>query len=482
MMTKYMKKTLFPLFIGTLFVLVSCENWLNVTPKTEMKAEEMLSNETGFDDLLTGVYSLMTTANSYGSDLSVIYLDVMAQYYETPRGAITTGEHSLRNAAEFKFTETSEEGRINSIWLNSYKGIANLNMGLQSIDEIRPTFSSDTTFNVYKGEFYALRAMLHFDILRLFGQAPAMNGGSGMNSLSIPYYDSYTNVAEPQCTVREALDRIIEDLKMAKTLMAPYDPLGPISDHEIVPSNERLGTRVYRMNYYAVTALLARVYLYAGEKENALAEAKEIVQEATSDGPKQMFQMTTSQPGVSAPLFSKEDIFALNVIGLEKRFRLNFTEQYTSTMLTLSVEAKNACYESIGSGSDFRTVWFVETSSKNSVFLSKYDYVETIPLITVAEVYMIAAECAPGSDGMKYLNKLKIHRGLNPVPESANLQTEIYKEFRREMFGNGQLFYYYKRNLYDTMGPLDNVKLNDLNANYVLPIPKMELEFGKIKN
>ena len=35
--------------------------------------------------------------------------------------------------------------------------------------------------------------------------------------------------------------------------------------------------RGYRMNYYAVTAMLARVYCRAGEFGNAYKEAKEVV-------------------------------------------------------------------------------------------------------------------------------------------------------------------------------------------------------------
>lgn len=39
------------------------------------------------------------------------------------------------------------------------------------------------------------------------------------------------------------------------------------------------------MNYYAVTALLARVYLYGNEKEAALSQAKEIIGEVDGENP-----------------------------------------------------------------------------------------------------------------------------------------------------------------------------------------------------
>ena len=45
-------------------------------------------------------------------------------------------------------------------------------------------------------------------------------------------------------------------------------------------TSDPLYNRKQRMNYYAVTALLARVYLWGNDKEAALKEAKEIIGEA----------------------------------------------------------------------------------------------------------------------------------------------------------------------------------------------------------
>ncbi len=39
-----------------LMSLSACNNWLDVSPKTELKAEDMFATEAGFRDALIGVY------------------------------------------------------------------------------------------------------------------------------------------------------------------------------------------------------------------------------------------------------------------------------------------------------------------------------------------------------------------------------------------------------------------------------------------
>lgn len=483
MLKKYIKYVLVSLLVGSTMLFVSCEKWLSVSPKTEMKAEDMLSTESGFDDLLTGVYSLMSTDNSYGSYLTYSFMDVVAQYYNSPRDGIGSQEHTFKYASLYDFKASAEEGRVKAMWSFAYKSIANVNMGLKYIDENKSVFLTDTAYHVYKGEFYALRAMLHFDMLRLFGQAPAMENGAGMSSLSIPYYDTFTNVAQPQCTVREALNRIIADLQTAKTLMVTYDPYGPISETVAVPSNIRLGTRARRLNYYAVTALLARVYLYAGEKQNALTQAQEIIHDADIATPNEkIFKMATTAATAVAPLFVNEHLFVLDIQDLDKRMEKYVLEQGSTLQLIMKKDEYAAFFDKRGTSNDFRTPWLKATGSGTTYMLGKYANIKMIPLIALPEVYLIAAECAGDSDGRKYLNKIRFHRGLNAIPESDDLMTQIYKEYQREMLGAGQLFFFYKRNLYTRIGPLDNIELKNINENYVLPIPKLEVEFGKIKN
>ena len=109
-------------------------------------------------------------------------------------------------------------------------------------------------------------------------------------------------------------------------------------------------------------------------------------------------------------------------------------------------------------------------------------YKRQIPLFKLSELYLIAAECADGEDAYWYLNQLRNHRGLSSIEHTKDIESYIYQEYRREFLGEGQLFFYYKRKLYDTVGAEDNVGIEDLKAVYNLPIPTSEIDFGNIKN
>lgn len=56
-----MKKLIYlPVCLGMLFFSAACENWFDVSPKSDVKAENLFQQESGFRDVLTGVYSLMS--------------------------------------------------------------------------------------------------------------------------------------------------------------------------------------------------------------------------------------------------------------------------------------------------------------------------------------------------------------------------------------------------------------------------------------
>lgn len=122
----------------------------------------------------------------------------------------------------------------------------------------------------------AVRAMLHFDILRLFAPAPVTNDAGEY----IPYRKNYSVTDEPKVTSTLALQYITEDLLRAKNLVAKNDTVvnrGMLltnHDNRFISGYSAEGglffcSRGVRLNFVAITGLLARVYLYAGDKINA---------------------------------------------------------------------------------------------------------------------------------------------------------------------------------------------------------------------
>ena len=284
-----------------------------------------------------------------------------------------------------------------------------------------------------------------------------------------------TNIAQPQLTVKEVLTKIIKDLLTAKELM---------EDREIFnefDSSSPMYKRNQRMNYYAVTALLARVYLYGNEKEAALSQAKEIIGEVDGENPTS-YTLATSAATATNPMFQSELIFTLDVQKLKDLSESYFVETSLSDVLLMSVKGKQNIFNASGLENDFRSSWLTLTSSGNEYVLTKYNGMTYIPMFKLSELYLIAAECADGEDAYGYLNKLRNHRGLSSIEQTQDIESYIYQEYRREFLGEGQLFFYYKRKLFDTVGAEDKIGIEDLKVVYNLPIPTSEIDFGNIKN
>lgn len=468
--------------LGVILVtsLTSCNDWFDVSPKSDVKAEDLFQQESGFRDALTGVYSLMSTTGSYGRQMTFGYVDVLAQYYNSS----TSNSHEYIDTRSYLYDEPYDKDALEKIWSNQYKGIANLNAMLMFIDEKRDVFTSDAMYRIYKGEALALRGMLHFDMLRLFAPSPVM----GKERKAIPYMETYTNLPQEQQTVEGTLNKVIADLEAARELMRDVDSYGPNYQelYEEYEKNPQLANRVKHLNYYAVTALLARVQLYAGNKEAALAAAKEIIGEP-EDEPVEPFTLAS---GISSAdrLFSSEMLFALEELKMEDNIDLYFGEtaagltfSQSSTALGMSTTQRNSLFaQQNPADDDYRLkYWFQETSSSTVVMPDKYNTALEIPMIHLSELYYIAAECS-ADKGLDYLNRLRAHRGLVAISSTNDLQNEIYKEYCKEFLCEGQMFYYYKRLGITRIGVFRTVSI-DPESVYVIPFPDDELDFGLIE-
>ena len=450
---------------------ISCENWLDVSPKSDIKVEDLFSTQEGFEDAVMGVYSLMTLPDVYGANLSFGYADVLAAYY-------TVGTKSaFYEASKYNYREAGEEGRLSSIWSLMYKGIANLNSILKHVDERQEVFGENDVY-LYTGEVLALRAMLHCDLLRLF--APSMKVGE--KEKAIPYMDSYTHLAQPRLSVREVLDCVIRDLNEARDLMRPYDSFGPqYAEDEAEDTPASVDRYKSRMRYYSATALLARVYLYAGETGKALTAAKEIIGEA--DGEMIPIFRMASNADVSDPLFEEEIVFALSKNNLADEIDAYFSDVAAATAtdegsryLRMRLTSKDKIYRSQNAADiEFREMWFMQAGNdKNYVTLSKYMSAGHICLLRVSELFLIAAECAPSNaDRLKYMKRYRVHRGLTELNEMGDA---VHEEYRKEFIGEGQLFFYYKRKNKSKIGPDDKTIVPE--DVYVMPRPVAEDELG----
>lgn len=334
--------------LGILFfslLSVSCQEWLDVSPSTEVKYDDLFSYKNGFKDQLTGVYTALCSEELYGAHLGFGMLDALGQQYFWNQEAGT-----YYYLHRFVYDNPKSEEVINSIWNNMYNTIANVNILLQGIEDHRGILTADEE-KIYEGEAYALRAFLHFDLLRLFGKSYV----SGAGEKAIPYVRKISKEVTPLSTVTEVLDLTIKDLEKAADLLQE----DPVKTGKATTSF--LGTRNFHFNYYAVRALMARVYLYKNDKVNALKNAREVMLSNQYSWVKKAQVATTTRESRDG-IFLPECIFMLNNTGLKKLTETYLKESENNSvgnLLITTAEVRDEIFENaLYGGSDWRYIYY----------------------------------------------------------------------------------------------------------------------------
>ena len=106
-------------------------------------------------------------------------------------------------------------------------------------------------------------------------------------------------------------------------------------------------------------------------------------------------------------------------------------------------------------------------------------WTKLIPLIRMTEMYYIIAETATDeTEALDALNTVLFNRGVKELEDKTQLAGMLRDEYRREFFGEGQLFFYYKRlNVKVLHSYSENADLDMDAAKYVVPLPLSETDF-----
>ncbi|WP_293788420.1 RagB/SusD family nutrient uptake outer membrane protein [uncultured Pedobacter sp.] len=462
-------KKLLAILVCLTAMLTSCKKYLDVNPKSSVSENQLFNSELGFQQALDGVYSLFASQNLFGDNLTMGFTSALAQNYNIPVNS------RFYDTSKFNFNSQEVTGLGNSIWSNGYNAIAGANKVIQNTEKRRDVLST-SAYSRIRGEAVALRAYMHFELLRLFGPEYV----SGLTKKAIPYKKEVNQYTSIPLTTQNTVLAILADLTEAEQLLATSDP---------VVNGQ--ANRSIKMNYYAVKALQARVYLFAGDKSRAFAAAKLVVD--ANKFPFVTFADATAAAESRDRIYITEQIFGLRVANLRNWADPGYFRGASN--MRRSSDDYQTLYEARSGGStDIRYLARIEVDNSNSagfVFPSKFwqTYPGTapsdnrldqlVPMIRLAEMYYILAECASTTaDGITYLNVVRENRNITPLATNlsqTNLNNEITKEYQKEFHAEGQLFYYYKRkNITRMQFMTSDIPL----SNYVLPIPDQELEFN----
>jgi hypothetical protein len=469
----------------------SCSKWLDVKPKSQVAAEQLFSTQTGFEEAINGVYTRCSQPGQYGNELTFGFLDVLAQNYSIP----PQDYQSYLQTSLFNYTDPYFIARKDTVWSGLYNAITDCNLILANIESGKK-FLSPTDYAVIKGEALGMRGYLHLDLLRMFAPSYASNPSAP----AIPYITDFSNKVTPLSTVTGALALIIKDLDSAKTLLKPVDPIlgasyvvGYASDHSNTEQNNPalfLQSRRTRLNYYAVCGALARAYLYKNDGAHALSNALEVIHSNKFPWTNPADLLSANPQTIDRALY-KELVFCWYIpamgLSLKNRF-VDITGSY------ISGSGGANLYETGGiGGSDLRfKQWFrpIVDAGVSRLDLVKYTRdVDTniaplvAPALRLSEMYYIAAECTydanPGQ-ATAFVDSVRFHRGIGVAMSAVNKQdflTQLVTEARKEFYGEGQIFYMYKRLGMPIVAP-SGLSFPAGNNIFVLPLPNNEIEFG----
>lgn len=450
----------------------SCNDWLDVQPRSQVEDTEMFATESGFKEALAGVYSSMVSSSTYAKEMTYGFMAVLAHewdYYYSSQ---------YDDVAAFNYDAAFPTNYIRGIWANSYSGIANVNNLLAHIDDNLRLFSTDN-HDVIKGEALALRAFLHFDLLRCFGVSYAVNP----QQPAIPYSTALSYRVFPQLTVAEVAEKVVADLLEAEALLKGADPI--VTGREVTQSTDNgyLYNRQLHLNYYAVKALQARVYMWMGAYDRALDAANTVIQSNAFE----WATVANLQSGADRCLAS-EHLFALNNLTLQADVADRYFDDGSQYSFAVTRDRLLDYFDN--ATQDYRYTFLYKSGTSthaNNRYLTKYDapagtntyYMYKMPLIRLPEMYLVKSEveyrAGQTETARATLNQLRVARNLPPLPElPADFYLELVREYRRELMGEGQLFFLYKRLNRSTILFADVDAVAEKVYTFPLPITETE--------
>jgi len=474
-------------YISVLLLVVtsftSCKKWLDIQPEDVFTEAQMFNTPQGAYQSLNGIYLSMSKGSLYGANLTMFFTDVMAQYYNV------SSSNKYYTFSTYGFAQDTVKKVADDIWTNAYVCVANANTFIAQLDKYKGVVTPSQD-SILRGEAIALRAFFHFDMLRLFG--PMYNSADSILP-SIPYYRKTGSSYNAYLPANNVMDSVLDDLKTAEGLLSndPIMTFGTAGSSD--PNVDAFfKSRNFRMNYYAVKALEARAYLYRNDKAKASEAAQFVITNAQQYFPWITSTKLLSNKDNADRLFSTEMIFAVQSLELYGNFSTYFAASNQDWSILAPLDGRlTTMMESATYPNDYRLnpCWIYPAASSKTyrtffkyadVADSKLTFRYMMPLIRMSEMYYIAAETAPdNTTAFSFLNTVRYNRGDANIPGTAVLATEIRKEYQKEFYGEGQLFYYYKRTKTASIanGSAASGSITMDKTKYVVPIPQSETNF-----
>lgn len=197
-------------------LFTACTETLDTQPQDRVVPE--FDNIEDFDLVLTGVYSAMTSANYYGSN--IIMLSSWASD-DLKISAQNNGQGAFIHNWEY----AANDQNLDANWQSIYQVINRANVILSQIDALEVSAEEEALKNDIKGEALAIRSLAHLDLYRIYGQRYSENGSLAVSYMTSPDIDQLPARQNAQ----EFLNNVEADLLEARDLLSDDGDLFRVS-------------------------------------------------------------------------------------------------------------------------------------------------------------------------------------------------------------------------------------------------------------
>lgn len=468
------KKSLYIIALASL-TMFSCKDFLDVKPTNSTDSSVTIQTLADAKVMINGLTRKVAQSSLYGRN--------MLLYGDTKGGDLTIVSQGRGLDALYVFNHSVNNNNYADFWTDGYNAIMQANNIIKSIDGLQAA-GTELDFNNYEGQALTFRALLHFDLVKLYGKTYTEDP----NAHGVPVVTELleTSALPLRSKVSDVYTQIIADLEAAAPLLSKTKSNGYI-------------------NYYLNRAILSRVYMTMGNYDKALATAEEIIDS-------KVYSLYSNSEWVSswANQFGKESIFEITIAkdqGDLGSSSLGFYYLKNKVNNALgNFTASDYFLERLGQDeTDVR--WGIFTDDELERQASCYKYVGSVEMdgdgkdtytavnIKVArlsEIYLNAAESAlkkSSPDKTKaatYLNEIRKRSPKLPLATAATVTEQmILDEKSKELYGEG--FRYW-----DMIRTNKTITFNDehvgvsmthreksINRTFyktILPIPRLELD------
>ncbi|HEX8507353.1 MAG TPA: RagB/SusD family nutrient uptake outer membrane protein [Hymenobacter sp.] len=466
-----------PVYVLALGLSLSgCKNALDIEPQQSIDAAAGYNTSQKVAAAVVGTYARLVDPRLYGTDL-ILVPELMGGSGYIEWGGSFQNYRQIRNN-----TQISNLSNAQGIWTQAYAAINQCNLVLANLAVVTDAGQRSQ----FEGEALFIRGAMYFELVRLFANQYQPGGantqpGVPINLIAITSVEQ-ADIKLPRSTVQQVYDQVIKDLQDAMAKLPAQN--------------------ITRASKYSAEAMLARVYLQQGNYPAARIAANNVI---TNSG--------ASLQGSVAAVFANRN-------SSESLFEIQQNDQNNAGTANDGLATYFAGYSPNGDqgilygrgdveiSGDFADLYeptdvrgtdsLAALTTQKLIYLSDGNnkteqlrtlkwrtYGQNIPIIRLAEMYLIRAEAdvRANNPGQALLDINAIRTRSRATPLTTVTLADVLLERKLELAFEGFRIHDQKRNNEVVIAavppsaddPAGSPEVRASDPRFVLPIPQREI-------